>query len=159
MKIIVVAGAHSGVGKTLYAEKLLRALPDWAALKVTTVKRGGCPRGESGCEVCAGLKKDFEIVEDKRIIDQAGRDTARLKKAGAKKVIWLKATSKGLKSGLNKALAACKGLQGIVIEGTSVLKYIKPDLLIFVRGNNRNIRLSAKRVLKKADIVISFIDK
>ncbi len=155
MKIIVVAGAHSGIGKTLYAEKLLRALPDWAAIKVTTATKAGCPRQEPGCEVCAGLKSDFEIVKDRRIIDQTGRDTARLKKAGAKKVIWLKATSKGLKPGLNKALACCKGLQGVVIEGTSVLKHVKPDLLVFLKGDHKNMRLTAKRALKKADIIIS----
>lgn len=154
MQTIIVAGAHSGVGKTLCAGQLLKTLPGWSAIKVTTRKRAPCPRAAKRCGVCADLKRDFEITYDKKTICQRGTDTARLKRAGARKVIWLKATEKGLKAGLRQALKMLKGSRGVVIEGTSVIKHIKPGLLIFFRGNSRAMRPIARRALKKADIVI-----
>jgi len=131
MKIIVVSGEKSGVGKTYLAQQLLKCLKDWSALKVTVSKEGNCPRSKN-CGVCAQVKKPFYIIKDKKIIEQAGKDTARLKEAGAKEVIWLKAKPPGLKKGLAKAFAEFSGCQGIIIEGTSVLKYIKPDINIHV---------------------------
>jgi len=100
------------------------------------------------------MKKSFEIVHDNKTISQKGTDTARLKKAGAGKVIWLKATEKGLKAGLARTLKMLKGSNGIIIEGTSVIKYIKPEFLVFLKGNTHTMRPIARRAFKKADIVI-----
>jgi len=90
MKIIVVSGAKSGVGKTYIAEKLLNYLPEWSALKVTVSKDGGCPH-ERSCRICPEIKELFYIIKDEKTINQAGKDTARLKQACAKEVIWIKA--------------------------------------------------------------------
>lgn len=138
MKIIVVSGSASGIGKTYMAERLLRCFDSWSALKVTVTKENGCARKES-CGVCAGIKNPFYIIKDKKIINQPGKDTARLKNAGAKEVIWLKAKLEGLKEGLQTALKEFSPCSGIVIEGTSVIKFIKPDLNIHIssRGNYR----------------------
>ncbi len=154
MKTIVVSGAHSGIGKTLFAQELLRRLKNWSALKVTVKDSSGCPRNQKDCNICAGLQKDFEIIKDKKIINQKGTDTARLRQAGTKKVIWLRSTFKGLKAGLKKALFQLRDAQGILIEGTSVLRYIKPNVTIFLKDNNRPLRAAARRAQKKADIII-----
>ena len=138
MKIIVVSGAKSGVGKTYIAEKLLNYLPQWSALKVTVSKDGSCPH-ERSCQVCPEIKELFYIIKDEETINQAGKDTARLKSAGARQVIWLKAKPEGLKNGLEKALSLFSNCSGVVIEGTSVLNFLKPDLNVHVisRGNYR----------------------
>ena len=153
LKTIVVAGAHSSTGKTLLAEEILRALPDYSALKITVKKGSRCPRRD-GCQVCSRFKGDFDIITDRKLINEKGTDTARLKKAGAKKVVWLKATSKGLKAGFKKALGQFKGSKGIVIEGTSILRHIKPDAAIYIKDNNKNLRSAAKIAKEKADIII-----
>lgn len=129
MKIIVVSGAKSGVGKTYIAEKLLNYLPGWSALKVTVSKDGGCPH-ERSCRICPEIKELFYIIKDEKTINQAGKDTARLKQAGAKEVIWLKAKPEGLKKGLSKAFLEFSDCNGVLIEGSSALKFIKPDLNI-----------------------------
>lgn len=131
VKTIVVAGAHSGIGKTKFAESLLRRLSGFSALKVTVVKAGGCPR-KSPCGVCQKQKTPFTIISNPRIINHKGKDTQRLKAAGAKKVLWLKARPEGLKGGLKRALEKLSGAKGVIIEGTSVLKYLKPDLSFFI---------------------------
>lgn len=129
MKIITISGARSGVGKTYLAQELLRRLKGWSALKVTVNKEKGCPRKKS-CGVCPEIREPFYIIKDESIINQAGKDTARLKNAGAKQVLWLKARPEGLKQGLDKVLLEFSDCNGVIIEGTSALKFIKPDLHI-----------------------------
>jgi len=131
MRIITISGAHSGIGKTTLAEHLLSRLKNWGALKVTVIKDGPCPR-KIPCGVCKSQKMPFSIISSNRIINQKGKDTQRMKDAGAKYVLWLKAKPSGLKDGLKVALKRFNGSKGIVIEGTSVLKYLKPDLGIFI---------------------------
>lgn len=158
IKTIVISGSQSNVGKTALAEAVLRRLPQWSALKVTVARNTICPR-HSNCGVCSELKKDYEIVRDKKTINQIGKDTARLKKAGARKVVWLKTTSEGLKRGLEKSLKSLRGSKGVVIEGTSVLKHIKPDIAIYIKDNNAVLRNSIEEAEKKADIVIDVLQK
>lgn len=156
MKKIVISGSRSNIGKTLLAEKMLHSLTNWTALKVT-VRRPGelkCPRRHQRCRVCSEVKGDFEIIKDKKIINQKGTDTCRLKKAGAKKVIWLRTTSKGLKEGLWRSLARLSGSEGVVVEGTSVLRYMKPDLAIYLRDKRAPLKQSAPYAQKKADIIV-----
>ncbi|MDP2938934.1 MAG: hypothetical protein Q8O13_02475 [Candidatus Omnitrophota bacterium] len=130
MRTIVVSGTRSGIGKTFLAQKLLKQLPGWSALKVTVSKKN-CPH-ERNCGICSEIKNPFYIIKDKHIINQKGKDTSRLKSAGAKQVIWLKAKPEGLRKGLNQALSEFSNCEGIIIEGTSVLKFIKPDLNIHI---------------------------
>jgi len=140
MRTIVISGEKSGIGKTYLAQRLLRCLRGWSALKVTVSKDGSCPNGKN-CGICRGIKKPFYIVKDKNIINQAGKDTARLKAAGAKEVIWLKAKPEGLRNGLKKVFSQFRDCRGIVIEGTSVLKFFKPDLNMHVKSKgNYTIR-------------------
>lgn len=143
MKTIVVSGEHSGVGKTYLAQKLLKHLNGWSALKVTVSKEGGCPNNKN-CGICGSIKKPFYIVKNQDIINQPGKDTARLKQAGAKEVIWLKAKPEGLKKGLEKVLSEFSDCKGIIIEGNSVLKFFKPDLNIHVRSKGNYSIIFAK---------------
>lgn len=136
MMIVSVSGAHSGIGKTAFVEYLLSHLKGWSALKVTVIKDGPCPR-ERPCGVCQRQDSPFSIVSDSRIINQKGKDTQRMKLAGARRVLWLKAKPLGLKEGLKKALKKIRNSNGIVIEGNSVLKYLKPDFSIFVAAKGR----------------------
>lgn len=136
MRIITVSGEHSEIGKTTVAELLLNQLKNWSALKVTVIKDGDCPRKKS-CGVCARQNRPFSIISGSRVINRKGKDTRRLKAAGAKKVLWLKARMPGLEDGLKKALKRFKGADGVIVEGTSVLKYLKPDLGIFIAEKSR----------------------
>jgi len=159
LEIITVSGASSGSGKTMIAERLLKTLKGWSALKVTVVHSGACPTGRD-CGACEGLNSEYMIVSDKNKLDKKGKDTMRLKKAGARKVLWLKARPEGLKRGLKDAVSRFsayggKGTRGLVIEGTSILKHIKPALAIFVKRKNSALKPSAKEALSRADLVLT----
>ncbi len=154
MKVIVVAGAHSGAGKTVLIEKLLKVFKGWACLKVTVLHQGLCPTGRN-CGACEGLNSKFCIISDKKIIEEKTKDTCRFKKAGAKKVLWLKAKPEGLKTGIKQAVSSFKGSKGLIIEGTSVLKYLKPDAAIMVKRKGSSLKDSAQSVLKRIDLVLT----
>lgn len=150
MKIITVSGSQSGAGKTRVAEKLLRVLKGWSALKVTVSHNGACPI-KKDCGVCAGLSKYFSLISARKIIEQEGKDTQRLKSAGAKEVFWLKTRPEGLRQGLKKAIATFKKTPGIIIEGNSTLKYLNPDLAIFVKNKALSWKPSARQIINKID--------
>lgn len=152
VKIITVSGAHSGVGKTALIERLLKDLKGWSALKVTVSHNGSCPKGKP-CGACDGLESKFSIVTDKVSIEEKGKDTQRFKAAGALKVFWLKARPDGLRQGLNEILYRLKNAKGVIIEGTSILKYIRPDLAILVKNKDSVLKPSAVKALKKIDLI------
>jgi len=144
--IITVSGSSSGVGKTKMVQNLLKTLKGWSAIKVTVVKDGACPR-RMPCGVCESQKKPFTIITDPRIIGEKGKDTRRMKMAGARKTLWLKAKPAGLKEGIGKALKKLKDSPGIIIEGTSVLKYLRPDVGIFIDSKRRIRMLKCSQIL------------
>ena len=150
MKIITVSGARSGVGKTRVVEALLKILKGWSALKVTVLHRGSCPTHRD-CGACDAIDGRFSIVSD----NSPGKDTGRFTAAGAKDVLWLKARRDGLKEGIKEALLRFKGAKGLIIEGTSILKYLEPDLSILVTNRGSRLKPSAREALKKVDLVLT----
>lgn len=153
MKTILIAGSGSDVGKTSLACRIFGILPDWSALKVTVKSEGRCPRGRS-CSVCDQIKVPFCIITEDRVINQEGKDTSRLREAGAKQVVWLQASPAGLRPGLREAFASFEDTEGIVIEGTSVLRYHTPDLTIYIEKEKGQIKPTSKEAKEKADIII-----
>lgn len=147
MKIITVSGTHSGIGKTTFVEGLLKKLKGWSCLKVTVMHKGSsCPINRN-CGACDKLDSEFRIVTDEKILSQKGKDTYRFKKAGAKKVVWLKAqTEEGLRQGLKKAMDGLAGGRGLIVEGTSALRYLNPDLAVFIIQKNLPWKESAKKI-------------
>ena len=154
LKIITISGAHSNVGKTMLAERLFKRLKGWSGLKVTPIHNGKCPTGKK-CGACSETDSEFSIVSDNDKLMENGKDTQRLKSSGARKVLWLRAKPEGLKKGLKKVIPMFKGSKGLIIEGTSVLRHIKPDLAILVKNKGSILKPSAKEVFNKIDLIIT----
>ncbi len=134
MKIVCVAGASSGAGKTTVACGLLRQLPGWAALKVTRCHGAKpCPHKKRGCNVCGTLAGPYQLLEMTRETDVPGKDTWRLREAGAARVLWLIAQPEAVERGLRKALARLKSAPGVVVEGNAAVPWLKADLVVMVR--------------------------
>lgn len=134
MQIISVSGATSRSGKTSLAVTLFRALPPGAskAVKFTTTEdeHVGCARG-SPCTVC-DIDVDFRIVTDPAIIEQEGTDTARLAASGAAQVLWCIARVSALERAWKAVLERLSPHDTLVIEGSTVLQAVSPDLSFFV---------------------------
>ena len=155
MKIICVAGASSGVGKTTVACCMLRHLPGWAALKMTPSHRGGpCPHRQRGCTVCASLDRPYRLTEMTPENDLPGKDTWRLREAGASHVFWLVARPEAVARGLKKALQRLKAVPGVVIEGNSAVQWVDADLVVMVRRRGGEMSASALAAASYVDRTI-----
>lgn len=137
MKIVVISGAHKGVGKTALACQILKSLKGFGVIKTTV------------------SKENISVTSKDEAIEAPGKDTAVLKEAGAEKVVLVSSPRKDLDWALKVALGMVSGCKGVIIEGTSVLDYIKPDVAIMIKKKERRMKESAKRVLKKVDLTIS----
>ena len=137
MKVVTVSGAQKGVGKTALAEILLRNLPGFSAIKITMTDLY------------------TSVSEDEEDIMFPDTDTFRMKKSGADRVIWVKATEKLLQDAMDQALGKISKHKGVLIEGNSILEYINPTLAFFVVNSSiDNMKPSRVKALKKADICV-----
>lgn len=166
MKIISIAGTSSNIGKTTIAEFLIRNLKNssghkneslnknTSALKVTTRHQGKCIKGTS-CGVCDSIKYPYVIIDDEAIINQEHKDTARLKLAGANKVIWLLSYPETLNAGIEKVLSHFDEDSIVVVEGNSFLSEHEADIsLLVTKHSQSNFKKSAKYIIDKIDILV-----
>lgn len=140
-KIISVTGAHSSIGKTTLASILLKNIAGFGAIKFTRTSLY------------------TSVTDDPREILQKNKDTAILSESGAEHVFWIQSPSDKLKDALHIAVSKMGHLKGIVVEGNSPVDYLDPDLVIFVIGDDGQIKPSAEIVSERADIVVINSDK
>ncbi len=134
--ILSVTGAHSGVGKTTLCSILLKEFKGFGAIKFTRTELY------------------TSVVENASILDQEGKDTSIMMNAGAEKVVWVKSPVENLKEALGVALQKLSGTKRIIIEGNSPVDFLNPHLVIFIMGQDREIKPTALNVSRKADIVV-----
>jgi len=136
--IISITGAHSGCGKTRAAEAIIRAM-------------------DVRCGAVKYTRADLysSLVDDDSLIGQEGKDTARLRQAGAEEVLWVQSTTEDLKELTGMALDRLAGCDLIVMEGNGPARIITPDILIFVFGDDPwHVKESARELVSRADIII-----
>jgi molybdopterin-guanine dinucleotide biosynthesis protein len=109
VKIVVVGGSASNVGKTTLASQLVRRFADGGptvAVKVSV--------REKPCETRIILLRPGDEVEHRR-------DTGKLLDAGARCVVWVTVHRPAVRSGLALGLAEARRLRPstVVIESTS----------------------------------------
>jgi hypothetical protein len=155
LQIVIVGGPHSGVGKTLACEVALRALDGlgFGAIKLTVADgerdphdhgrsalvvaeaAGICGRGAS-CGVCETVsgKIPSRLITHQGAIRKPNTDTWRLTNAGAVAVAWVIALRSGAPEAVARAIDHLSehGARGVVIEGTTALEWIRPQLSVMV---------------------------
>ena len=135
-RIISVTGAHSKVGKTTLCSILLKNLKGFGAIKFTKTSLYA------------------KIVDDPEIITQKDTDTGIMSEAGAERVVWIQSPSDKLEDPLNIALGKMADLKGVIVEGNSPTNYMDADLMVFIIGDDGQIKPSALELSKKADVII-----
>lgn len=158
MELISVAGACSRSGKTALAVTLLRAIPARAvAVKFTTTDDvfERCPRG-TPCVVC-GIDVPYRMIEDPRVLDEAGTDTARLAEAGAARVLWTIAKQSAIVEAWAAVQARLARESIVIMEGSTIVDLSRPDLVLFVVHPflcPTRWKPTTARLLRRADTVI-----
>jgi hypothetical protein len=151
--IIAVSGFSSEVGKTTLMCDLLRAFPEWEAIKVTRGHYRSCGRDPQACCV-SDLLSDEPVIRSGRDQNYApGKDTGRFWDAGAANVHWVIVTDEQVERGIKEAVD-CVAAPGVLIEGNSILDFIKADLVLMVsRASGGKIKGSARQALVHASAI------
>jgi len=132
--ILSISGPCSRSGKTAAAVSLVRALGAGraAAVKFTTTDDvfERCPRG-TPCLVC-DIDVPFRLVEEEAVIAQEGTDTARLREAGAARVLWAIARHSAVRPAWAAVRARLSGAEVVVMEGSTIAAVAGPQRRIVV---------------------------
>lgn len=151
--IVGVGGFESNVGKTTLMCELLREFPEWEAVKTTRGHYRSCGKDPHTCCVSHLLSDKPVVLSGRRETYADGKDTGRYWVAGAANVHWLIVTTQQLEQGINETLERVKA-PGVLIEGNSFTKFIKPDYFLMVKlRNSEKIKTSAKHSLELANAV------
>lgn len=119
----------------------------WEAIKLTRGHYRSCGKDPEACCVSDLLGAQPTIRSGREATYMFGKDTARYWDAGAANVHWVIATDTQVEAGVREALARVQ-TPNVLIEGTSVLNFIKPDFSILVIGSDLSkSKASARRAL------------
>jgi len=167
--IIGIGGTCSNAGKTTTAVLLLRYLTSAGSLQQTTGRGGeGTDKALSASTGpnTAGPRKwgavkysktglYSSIVDDKEALSGKDKDTGRFIEAGAEEVLWVKSPPGELADNLLLALEKLSYLDGIIVEGNSAIEFLKPDIVIFIFGNDKERwKPGIERLAGISDIIV-----
>jgi len=149
--IVAVSGFSSNVGKTTLVCDLLKALPEWEAIKLSRGHYRSCGKDPEACCV-SDLLREEAVVRSGRAANYAvGKDTGRFWDAGATNVHWVIVDDHQVEQGVNEALSRVES-RGVIIEGNSFLEYIDPDFAIMcARAEGGTIKSSARTTISKCN--------
>lgn len=159
--MILIGATWRNSGKTELALRLisyfLKKKQALTALKVTSVdpEEKGCPRGGKGCGVCTSFKGAYLLTEEHS--DRLDKDTSRLKKAGARRVFWLRVKKNKLKEGILEFLKNVPPDELIICESNSLRLAAQPGLFLLTNpAGNKKVKSSCKAVAEYADRILEF---
>ena len=144
MTVIVVGGHSRNTGKTTVVSGLIRAFPRcrWTAIKISSHWHTDSP-----------TRHPFDIREEN---DRSGHsDTSRFLAAGASRSLWVRVKENHFEAVMRKLQPIIQSSPFVIIESNRILKYIRPDLFIFVlRRDVEDFKDSAREAIGKAQAVI-----
>ena len=160
MKPIVITGPSANTGKTELACRLVAALGDAQALKITRFHREShCPvhgvdeHGDDNCDGCEESPSGFELVTDAARLNVPGKDTQRLMAAGAKPALWLRAAPHVFEYALQAALKHFDLTRPLVIEGNSAanVESFEARVVLIWPAKSRGVKDSVLAALKRCE--------
>ena len=149
--IVAVSGFSSNVGKTTLVCDLLKALPEWEAIKLSRGHYRSCGKDPEACCVSDLLREEAVVRSGRAANYAAGKDTGRFWDAGATNVHWVIVDDHQVEQGVNEALSRVES-RGVIIEGNSFLEYIDPDFAVMcARAEGGTIKSSARATISKCN--------
>jgi molybdopterin-guanine dinucleotide biosynthesis protein len=123
--IIVVGGSGRKAGKTLLAERLIRAFPEacWLAVKISRHAHG-----------TSGWRLDRQEAPD------PANDTGRFLAAGACEAWWLRAEQDRLAEAIPELRGLLSRFENVILESNSIAEHISPDIYLFVASGKVTVK-------------------
>lgn len=129
--MIGIGASNSGAGKTTVASCILNHfITEQKNLPLSAHKKWGAIK-------YTNTRDEISVIEDEWLLMEKNKDTWHLLQAGASQVIWVKAPRSGLAQILPGVLSRLSHLDFCVVEGNSAIEFLKPDVVIFIFGNNK----------------------
>ena len=98
----------------------------------------------------------YKVINDPKVINQAGTDTARVVEHGADKVILLESPAAELPSAYQLAKNLLDDdIERLFIEGNTIINFLNPDLIFYLENKEEPEKESAKMVKNRANIKIN----
>ncbi len=160
MKPIVITGPSANTGKTELACRLVAALGDAQALKITRFHREShCPvhgvdeHGDDNCDGCEESPSGFELVTEAARLNVPGKDTQRLTQAGARPALWLRAAPHVFEYALQAALKHFDLARPLVIEGNSAanVESFEARVVLLWPAKSRGVKESVHAALRRCN--------
>ena len=158
--MILIGSTGRNTGKTEFACSLIQryaiAQPV-LGVKITTITEadGNCPRGGQGCGVCTSLEGRFAITEETDA--SICKDTSRMLRAGAHRVLWLRVLRDHLLEGVEALLAGIPEGSLIICESNAARRVITPGAFLMMRAEgSTHVKPSARELLPLADRLVTF---
>ena len=154
MRIVVIGGQARKVGKTSVMAGLIRKLRrfKWTAVKISR-HDGRIPHLSGPPSGRASRKRGFVLTEE-RIASNA-TDTGRYLAAGAKRALWLRVETGRFEEATSALVEKLAGEQNVMIESSSALSLLAPDVgIVVVDGSRREVKPNISRAMRYADAVV-----
>ena len=167
--IIGVGGTCSNSGKTTIASLLLQHFTKRPARPQATENReagvenapaSGTSRSCNDPERWGAIKYTktelyTSLVDDTAVLTQKDKDTGRFYDSGAEAVLWVNAPPQDLKDILPLAVDRLSYLDGLIVEGNSAIEFLKPDIVLFIFGNDTvHWKAGIERLVGISDIIV-----
>lgn len=160
--MVIVVGGHSrNIGKTSVVAGLIAALPElrWLAAKITQYGHGVCSANGDPCDCQPGADEHSWAITEER--ERNGEtDTSRFLLAGAVESLWVRVRQGMLAEAMPRlreriAGAATRGVENVIIESNSVMRFLRPDFYLSVLDyGTADFKSSARAFLDRADAVL-----
>jgi len=167
--IIGVGGSCSNSGKTTIACSLLNFFKKGGSKqqgREKNIQDAVDPAFTEACSQSDGFQKwgavkytktelYASLVDDRASLSQKDKDTGRYIGAGADEVLWVKSPPRELGEVLSVAMDRLSWLDGLIVEGNSVIEFLNPDIVIFIFGNKKTLwKTSIERLVGISDIIV-----
>ncbi len=158
--LLIIGAADRNVGKTEFACQLIRRQAATYPVFGIKVTIAGEPAGAHALEGGSGGERTSSpsscgIVEESRA--EGGKDTARMLRAGAQRVWWLRVSRDRIEEGLGSVLKRVPAGALVVCESNSARTVLEPGLFLIVRrAGATSMKPSCRAVLAYADRVVEF---
>jgi molybdopterin-guanine dinucleotide biosynthesis protein len=167
--IIGVGGSCSNSGKTTLACSLLKYFRNGVNNqqgRARNIQDALDPALTEACSQSDGFQKwgavkytktelYASLVDDRAALSRKEKDTGRFIDAGADEVLWVKSPPQELGEVLPVAMDRLSRLDGLIVEGNSVIEFLNPDIVIFIFGNKKTLwKTSIERLVGISDIIV-----
>lgn len=149
--LLLVAGTGRNSGKTSF---VCRICETWNhALPLVCIKISNHIHLQAGTKLLYALT-GFTIYEETQV--STDKDTERMLKAGASKVLFIEADREYVFPAFQKALEVVPSNSAIICESGTLRRYVKPSLFVMMHTSGTEPKESAKDLFPMADKVFYF---